>query len=61
METMLRSIATFDVRFLIRNLTIVDGGERVLKFIPMTPLYPDRTVLEVRDPLPSLIISHPIT
>ena len=47
METMLRSIATFDVRFLIRNLTLIEGGIHVLKHIPMTPLYPDRTVLQV--------------
>ena len=48
METMLRSIASFDVRFIIRNLTLIEGGLHVLKHIPMTPLYPDRTVLQVR-------------
>ena len=54
METMLRSIATFDVRFIIRNLTMLEGGEHVLKYIPMTPLYPDRTVLQARTSLPLL-------
>ena len=52
METMLRSTGAFDTRFLIRNLTVIPEGLHVLKHIPMTPHYPDRTVLQVR-PMPT--------
>ena len=61
METMLRSIAQFDTRFLIRNLTFIPEGLHVLKHIPMSPHYTDRTILQAgprSQALPAPILQH---
>ena len=46
LESMLRDRG-FNLRVTINDLKLIPGGQEVLKYVPVTPLYAEETLLQV--------------